>query len=91
MFLAKEEAEGGGSRLPGGHWACTTLSSQATVPGHLFHLFHHLEKDFKSQVRRDGGGLWIQEWLGASISSVTHLWLVLSETFPSSEPQFSHL
>ena len=36
-------------------------------------LFHHLEKGFASQIRK-GDGLWLQEWLGASFSSVADLW-----------------
>lgn len=35
-------------------------------------LFHHLEKDFESQVRK-GDKLWLQDLLGASFSSVTDL------------------
>lgn len=35
-------------------------------------LFHHLEKDFESQVRK-GGKLWLHDGLGASFSLVTDL------------------
>lgn len=36
-------------------------------------LVHHLEKDFESQTRK-GNRLWLQDWLGATFSSVTELW-----------------
>lgn len=35
-------------------------------------LFHHLEKDFKSQIEK-GDKRWLQKWMGASFNFVTDL------------------